>query len=795
MDRPDILIKVGAGFDRSFDAVLADAQKKWERAFGQGPRAGSGNAGAGAKQMLAVEQQIYNQRSKLNQKIFDAEAKKELELAKLRMRLQNDTSQSRQRDARVQDAHVKAYYRNIVAEHQRAEAAKRAEDRRSESERQRAMKAEQRAQYQRNREIDRLATRTSHRATRFFFPPPEGALGYMKRTAFDMARGAGIDFSMSSGVARARERESAAVALSNQGWIPGQGKFESRISAESLRKTSGDVAAQFKIDETGILGGMSKFTDVTGDLKTAQETIGMIALLSRASGTAIEDAASAAADMSMQLGNIPDKANVLARLMGVAAMGGKQGAVEMKDLAKYVPQIVAYAGTMIGDRAVNMGKLLAITQTARQYGGAGNAAIAATATAGMMNTLQTPARVKEFEGHFAKFTGGHASVYNEKGQLRPIDEILLDSIKAAGTGKYRQVEFKKMWANVKGGKAATGFMTIYDQAEEAAAKEAAATGRKHKVGVAGEAAYRAQFAKFERGMTPEDQAKLAEQATGTKESRAQAFQQKIDKLYEGMADKLIPALEKLAPTAIEATGGLQKLVVWAASNPGAAISAALAASIARAGLESTGRMFLERAISQVEAAGGMRAGVGAVTGAGAVGTLAAALAVGTATFMMTNAVLNAANVSMNEAKQERSKAYNATYEEFTKSYSEAKTPEEREKAIHRANVRIAATHEERGGLFNAVSQDEEMIKTQRAIADWVKTTTTSEKPWAPGDLAPAQGKQGATAQEIGTNVANAMKNTEIKISGWDRFLDAIVNMGTSMGGPVSSPPRSDWSPS
>jgi hypothetical protein len=780
----DITVRVGAALDRSVDVVFSNLESRARRfQETQGRAVNARPMGAGKVALNLAAEQLREQ-EKMNRLRVAEQAKTERTLAVQARQLSRERTKEKLSalsiEERAQREHDRRMERLAIASENRRSGATRREQRAKQTV----------TQYLEN---DRLATRTSHRALQHF----TSSLGYGKRLATDLARGAGVDMSLSGGVSRGNEREAAAIALSNQGWIPGKDekgvehKFEDRISAASLRGTAGEVADKYKIDETDILGGMSKFTDVTGDLKTAQETIGMIALLSRASGTAIEDAASAAADMSMQLGDIPDKANVLAKLMGVAAMGGKQGAVEMKDLAKYVPQIAAYAGAMTGDKAENIGKLLAITQTARQYGGAGNAAIAATATAGLMNTLQTPGRVKEFEGHFKQFTGDRSSLYNEKGQTRPIDEIILDSIKAAGTGKYRQVEFKKMWANVKGGKAATGFMNIYDQAEEQAAKSDKEAGRKHVVGVAGEAAYKAQFSKFTAGMTPEDQAKLAASATSAKEAKAQDFQRKLDMITESMSNNLIPVLDKLAPKLLQLANAFSGAVTWAAANPWGVVMAALAVSAGRAGFESVGRLLMDRMVGSITGSGGLSAPVSSITGAGAVGATLGLATIAVASFAITSAVLNAATVSMQEDTAKRARNYNETFQNFTKGYSEAKTPEEREAAIKNARANVALTHESRGSVLNQVSTDTDMQKTLDAIAGFVRQqTSTGEQPWAPGDLRASAPKQ-ISAEEIGSNLGIALKNTELRISGWDKFVEMVGGLsgGGGSSGNFGGPPR------
>lgn len=679
----DIVVRVGAVLDRSYDAVMAEIASKTARAQRTGAsRSGSGTGMYGPGQAEFIKATAY--RDKLQR---DSE----------RRQVSEHEKAERQRTAATLREVRNRASAEMALQRQRSSALNsqyRAEERAAASHENNLARNRVMTARRSDREIDRFATRTSHRATRFFFPPPEGAIGFAKRTALDIARGAGVDFSLSAGIGKGREREAAAVQLSNQGWNPDSQAFGDRISAAELRKTAKLQAARLGLSgEEEVMTAMTKFTDVTGDLETAKTIIGDIGLLARASGTDLAAAASAAADISAQL---PDEMKGVERqktmgmLMNVAAMQGKRGAVEIKDLARYVPRIAAQAGAFGASPQNTMVQLLAATQIARRYGGAGNAAQAATATAAMVNTLKTPARVAEFRKAFkrAGLQGEHSDVYDAKtGQLRDIQSIIKDSITAAGASKDPQIAFKKMWGNVMGAKGPEGMRNIYQKAGG---------------GKAGLDAIDAEFKKFTAALDPAAQQKMLEAATSTTEATANRFQQKLDEVTEKMGASLLPALERLAPTVLSLAEKFSGLLQWVANNPFQAVVVAMTAAVGRAGIESGIRMILDRAAVSLlgggtTGAGGIGgAGVGAAfAGKGAVGgavtglsIVAAMAAVGVAAYTTTDALLKLADASNQKSQQERAKSSNELQLEGANAIENAQTPLEQQMALSEAKRKI-----------------------------------------------------------------------------------------------------------
>lgn len=751
----DIVIRIGAAEDRSVDAVFADINKRAQRAFGavrsESKRAAKEhqqNSGQilftekeqarfaiaetrrAAAARIAIERDRFRENSRLNRQLLAEASKTERAMAVQAAKASRERAAAKISEInQVERAEAQHQQRLIRMQISAAKEQNRAT--------RNAAREQARADYRASREIDRFATRTSHRATRFFFPAPEGALGYSKRVAGDLMRGAGVDFSLSGGVQRARERESAAVALSNQGWNPDTTKFQDRISAKELQGIAKSQAARLGVSATDVLAGMTKFTDVTGDLETAKQVIGDIGLLARATGTDLESAAGAAADMAAQLPEDmkgAERQQAMQALLSTAAMQGKRGAVEVKDLARYAPRIVAQASYFAGDPKQNMIQLLATAQIARRFGGADKPATAATAVSAMVNTLQTPARVAHFREQFKR---AHAAgliqnedIYDKSGQLRAIPDIIKDSIAAASMSKDQVISFKKMWGNVLGAKGPTGLRSIYNKAE------AADKG-------SGLAAIDKEFAKFTGALDVEAQGKMLGEVLETTGAKAELFQAKFDQVTENLAGKLLPTLEQLQPTVLALADAFSKAIAWAAGNPWEAVMVLLGASVARAATESLGRLMLERVIAGGagmmggKAAGGVAgaipgvvpaAGAGTLggVGAGVAGVAGMALA-GAAAFTITTAVLDIANASVNTEEKTRQESSNNVFQEFAKEYSGATTEEGRAAAFKRAETNLQHAEDSRGFLGRMFGDDSIMPTTIAAMKDFAAKSDANKQ--------------------------------------------------------------------
>lgn len=781
-DRPDILVRVGAAFDRSFDAVMADAERKASRALGTG-RGSGGDAAARAQ--LAVAQRIYENESKLNRQVFAAQAKGELELAKLRMRLDSERGRERQREARAQDSHVKAYYQNMVREHQRAEVAKRAESKKTASEIARNERAARQASYRRDREIDRFATRTSHRATRFFFPPPEGALGYMKRTALDVARGAGVDLSLGGGVARAKEREDAGVGLAQQERIANGGVTRGAAfwSGKSL-----EVGTELGTDPAKVTEMMRAFTGKTGDFDAAASKAKELAAMTLASGANMGEMGSAAGFVYNQLKGMPDAAertlDVMRGIVGQTAVG----AVEMEEYAKQMGRIAANAKMFEGDVSKNILELSALTQLSIAEGGATSGADAARSIAAFANTTSKGQRINAFKKH-------NVALFNAEGtQKRPILDIIRDSLLAS---KGNIPAMTQMWADTLGQKPIRGITNAFNAAG------------------GGEAGWQAALAKIKPFMDaqldPATQRRNLEDYQNSTSGRVQKFQNALDRVTERMSGRLLTTLERAEPSLLKFVEVMGTVVTWAAENPGKAILAAMTASIARAGLESVGRLILDRvmtsfagaaignaaggAVGGIGGIGGIGGGAGAIIGGGGavggvlgtLGVIAGMVALGAATYTATTALLSLADASAQESQQERAKSMNEIYFGATSKIASADNPIARQQAISDAMAAIAAKE----GKQNPGAWSEEARNTLRALNEYAETRNTrgdrggearAELAGMGYQVAPGQGM---SADDLGRALAGALtgKTMEVRVRNVDEFNFTPVDPNNHFSSP------------
>ena len=531
----DVKFRIGGSLDKSVDVCLSEFSKRMDKA-----------ARRMADVMSSAQKMIADSTRSANREILSDEEKLQREIT----RIEKGLTSSKEIELRRQLADKKRVQRELIN-----------------SERDAARNAQ--------RELERFAARTSYRATRFLFPRPEGMIGYGKRVGTDVMRGLGINFDIGSSIQRNVANQTLATRLSNQGWVEGEGKFEDRISAKAIRANSQGIANKYGFNENEVTAATQAYTNLTGDLKTAIPLMDKLALLSKSTGTELSDAANAAADMGVALKDTPDKADRLQKLLGIAAMQGKTGALELFQLAPQMPRIVSQTRQFAGSPDKAMAELLASTQLIRRFGGAGTPSQAATALVGAVAALH--------KGGGAPFLKQGIHVENDKGQLRSLQDIAIESIQASygPGGKFNSKKFYSMWNAIRGGKLAQGLLGVYNEAGG---------------GVAGQHAIREQYAKFTRPLSVEAQQKMAGEAMNTPEAKAQRFQNQVDKIVDVMATKLIPQLEQLAPTALKLVDAFTRVVSWAATNPGEAITAAIGLSIARAGIESGFRRSIEQAL-------------------------------------------------------------------------------------------------------------------------------------------------------------------------------------------------------
>lgn len=445
-------------------------------------------------------------------------------------------------------------------------------------------------------------------AARSVFTGAAGNFAGMARGALgvtgQIARGAGVNLDIGSLVGRTLDTEKRAGELSSAAYMPGAAgaagqRQDPKVLISEARATADAVA----LDTNKALEGLQAFVGKTGDLETGRAIFRDLAVYSKATGTELEDMISAAGDVSLAFGDTENKsAKILSVMRGIAGQG-KLGAVEIKDLSVQMAKISAQAPQFQGKIEDTLLLLGAFAQEARQRGGAASASQAANSVSGLVQIFKTPARVKAFAAE-------GIDVFDKKSGLIRNPQILLEE--ALRKRGMDPVGFKKMFANMQGGRAVEGFASIYRQAGG---------------GETGMAAVRAEFDRLKKSTMGQGEIQESfARAMGTNASKVQLFNNALDRIAEQAAGRVLPAMEQLGPGAIKAAGGLADLAVFVAENPIKAAMAGAAASITAEAGKLALKSLLEKAIG-----GGASSGV--------LGAAGIALTIGVATIAIESAML------------------------------------------------------------------------------------------------------------------------------------------------------------
>jgi hypothetical protein len=407
-----------------------------------------------------------------------------------------------------------------------------------------------------------------------------GALG----VTGSIARGAGVQTDLGAYVGQAVELETRAAELSAAAYDEKRDKGK-RVDPKGLVRLGRDVGREAAFDPAKVLEGLQAFVGKTGDLATGQAALPGLAKLARATGTSLEDMVGAAGEASKSLGDVgpgkefetaAEKGKALVNVLRLMAGQGKVGAAELKDMAKYGGRLAAASQAFGGDAAQNLGDMGALAQLAIARGGAASAAEAATSVAGFANTLKTPARVKEFKAH-------GVDIMDKGGGFKSARNILKDSAAASVErgGAEAPLEFKKMFANVKGAQAADPAFQAYVKAFR---QNIGVTKDKTKADQAGRAAVDELFDNFGKAISATEEKESFDRSMKTGAAQVQLFNNKLGEIGGQIAEKVLPELSKAGPTIVRVVEAFAKMIAFAAENPGMAIVAAITASIGKAAI-------------------------------------------------------------------------------------------------------------------------------------------------------------------------------------------------------------------
>jgi hypothetical protein len=486
---------------------------------------------------------------------------------------------------------------------------------------------------------------------------------------------------------------------------------------------------------------MRAFTGKTGDFDAMTDGAARLASITLAAGANMGEMGDAAGFLYNQLKDEPDAMNkTIAALRGIVGQTAI-GSVEMKDYATQMGRVASHAKFFKGDTTKNILELSALTQLAMQ-GGATSAADAARGITSFAQTTSKGARVKAFkEAGVELFEPGGR-------EKRPIMDIIKDSMIAT---KGKLVPFNKMWMDTLGQKPTRAMLQAFNKAGGGEQGWTAAKGLLDPY--------------MKAQITKDVEVKNIADYKATKEARIQQFQNNLDKVASSLADNVLPALEKLAPAALQVAQGMANVITWATKNPGEAISAAIVLSIGRAGLESAMRTAIDRALTP-----GVKGGAPGQSFGGAMG----ALGVGAAIGIPLATGIYAGGISRFDEK-------NKELSGMMRELSESSGPELKEKLLKAREM----VHDERGSTWGRVTRNlgmgnkAELLGLEDTIAR--KESEYQDDPTGAKAKAFAGAQKTHTADDTGAAVAKALVGQTLQVEARVTNFPPVVAPGG--GGP------------
>jgi hypothetical protein len=380
---------------------------------------------------------------------------------------------------------------------------------------------------------------------------PAAALGAAARSAAraawgvggEVLQGAGVNVDLGSMVHSNVDLEKRATDLTNSAYMPGE------AGPNGKRQDAGDIIAQARqvgndtaTDPVKALEALQKFVAKTGDLQTGRDILGDMAKMARATGAELDDMVDAAADVSAALG--PGAGGeAIKNVMKAIAAQGKEGAVEIKDLARQMAKLGAAAGTFTGDKSMVMAQMGAITQMSRAHGGSASATQAATSTVSFANTFSKGKRLDAFKNFGVDIYGADSKV-----DLR---KTLLSSIKAASSSEHGGMKnfdrnMGQMFMDVRARSSTRGYEQIFKEAGGGAAglKAVADAFDKSTAAVMRNAEIEESFARSMK----------------TTEAKVQVFNNHMAETAGQLKNVLQPAFEALGPQVIAGAKALVDLL-------------------------------------------------------------------------------------------------------------------------------------------------------------------------------------------------------------------------------------------
>lgn len=482
--------------------------------------------------------------------------------------------------------------------------ARMAGDRRAAAERLRGIAREEREAV---RAAERAAAATQRTASRIGSGIAATVGGSVKKViglgANALALGGGLLGGVAAGNAIESEIQirTAASKLANQARRP-ELKGQLATEAKQVRGYSGTEA----------LGALEQFVNITGDLDTARQLLPDLGKLALATGADLGELAATAGNafipVSDSLKGVSDPAErsrlqleQMRDVMAALAGQGAVGAVEIKQLASYFAGLAATSNRFVGNKADLLKTMGAITQAARQRGGAADAAEAVTST-------------ERFSSDVIKHSSGLAKlgidVFSDKTHTQLADpQEIIQRVLAKTKGNLSTLGDV---FGERGIRAIQGFSPLYTEAE------------KRKPG-SGRAAVAAEFQRLMGAQfSTEDINRGAANRYSDEDVRLKEAQKEFN---DAIGTKLLPVLTALIPKftdlipkVADAAGVLADFATNVINNPipniGALIAGKIALDLASAQIGEVVALGMGKIFAFIAAGGVTNAATGALVGAG-----------------------------------------------------------------------------------------------------------------------------------------------------------------------------------
>lgn len=380
----------------------------------------------------------------------------------------------------------------------------------------------------------------------------------------------GGGFSIGDALSQRVGAERQAAYLSNKSTVGGA----ARTSTSSILNDVKKVSAETGTDQDEVIKAWSSYVDKTGDFVGGKKNVGIFAKIAKATGASVTDVATSAGQLAVQNKKLKP-AEMQQMLLDVVSQG-RQGSVDMPELAKAAGKITKSSSSYAGSQTDNQRSLLGLSQIAMRTSGSPEEAA----------TVLTNISADAMKHNGAVTAALGKGTFNDKGQIASSPEKFIADVMGATGGNLTKIGDMKFGARSM--KMFSALAPTFNDAETAALAKGAS---KKDASIAGKAAVLADM----QGMigakyTEKD---LDKDFSEIMKTSAEQFEGAVRLMKTEIGEKLVPELVKLVPLAQQLVPPLSKFLDemilvanWASGHPFLALTGFLTASVVRSVAEA-----------------------------------------------------------------------------------------------------------------------------------------------------------------------------------------------------------------